>query len=192
MSDLWQEVAGWSFWSAFWPNFAATLVGAAAGIPSGLWIAGRQQRDSQKRQADDRKARLGAITALLREALDANAKELERIAAVLAKRDVPAVTTLRLEVWTVLRVDALQLIDDRRLQADLATHFEASERLERQVAEQVYRALSRLGNEPRGEAAQQVTQMESVVASSTVTSARREAEVARELSTRLQPFTAGA
>lgn len=105
------------FLDAFWPNFAATLLGAALGIPAGLYISRRAERTAAARDDDDRTK---VALALVR-FFESNVPAAEMAAKLLmVDKGTVLLSGLDLEGWDILRPDFMRLVRDVDIKSRVA------------------------------------------------------------------------
>src|SRR4051794_39222463 len=154
------------FWAAFWPECAATVLGILLGVPVALAIersrAAREAagHDAQRRQRRD------TLIHLLDDALRHNASELRSISTILEGPGVPSAIVTRMEAWSILRDEAIDLLPGPTLQTELATHFEAVRLITADAREQAARVLLKAGQPYLGATTgQQVSEVEASIKS---------------------------
>ena len=113
----------WWFWESFWP----TLIGAAVGVPAGLWL-NRMVLERARRAADyERQIRRREIIGLLIQTLDCNIEHFTHIASM-APEQLLLGTEIETATWVAVRDDVYDLLD-RGLKIQLTRHFVAVDRL---------------------------------------------------------------
>lgn len=120
------------FWSNFWPGFAATVLGAAFGVPVGLWLNRRAERSVAATRASEERTLTSEALEQLEPIIRRHGTWFPILGAwgnLNEYFEGPLV-----ESWMVLRsqIVASHLMD-RHLFADLAAHFERCVRLDELV-----------------------------------------------------------
>ncbi|MBI4729001.1 MAG: hypothetical protein HY775_05805 [Acidobacteria bacterium] len=132
-----------TFWSDFWPNFAATIVGVAAGIPIGFWLNRHAERSAaerrrkeiraaEARRVSEEKQRTREALEQLEPAIRAHAGWFKILGAWSNMNEYHEGPLA--ELWIVLRGQIVPAhLSDRRLFGDLAVHFERCVRFDELV-----------------------------------------------------------
>ncbi len=112
-----------SFWVQFLPNLLATLVGAAIGVPLGLWInrAAASHAERLRRQADIQRV-LDALTSIVTVLRDNRSKLLE-LKEKYTNETALLSTRLYTSAWDTLASDIGLGLPDPDLRRRLAYHF---------------------------------------------------------------------
>ncbi len=113
-----------NFWPGLWANAIAALVGVAAGVPIALWIDRRVRARGRRAQETAQAGRLRNALEALATAIEGNVAFLKRLSVAVAQREVPLDIGVNVSVWEAVHPDIVSLIDDPKLQVDLATYFE--------------------------------------------------------------------
>jgi hypothetical protein len=119
-----------AFWDAFWPNMAATFVGAALGIPAALWINRMAVRAANRQEHLREAQRLDTLATTMQATIEHNTEPL-RTLADLSPESVCWVTGLEHAIWETSRDDVVSLLPQFELKVDLARYFENLVQLEK-------------------------------------------------------------
>ncbi|SRR6266540_832420 len=113
----------WWFWESFWP----TLVGAAVGVPAGLWLNRMVLERARRAASQERHIRRREVIGLVIRALDCNIEHFGHIAN-LVPGELLIGTEIETATWIAVRDDVFELLD-RDLKIQLTRHFVAVDRL---------------------------------------------------------------
>lgn len=120
------------FFDGFWPNFAATALGLALGVPVGLAVDRFRQRQTQGIEAERDQARLVETVAQVVQWMEANDKVLAEIVIALHPPDTTSVVVeaaIQIAPWEVVRPDFLRLVNSPDVKVDVAAWFERLQRV---------------------------------------------------------------
>ena len=112
-----------AFFSAFWPNAAATLVGVVLGLPVALWVnrlaINRAARSTQESQIQRVRHALEVLIA----AMGSNSTLLLEYVEVLAGSRVKWRLALDTSAWEAIKADFVAELTDPALRRRVAFHF---------------------------------------------------------------------
>lgn len=111
------------FLDGFWPEAAATVVGAGLGIPLALAIDRQLERRRRATAAARERQRVVSAARLLHREVTANLAALEVLRAALAANQVTVRAWASADGFEIVRADVAELIDDVDVRARLAHWF---------------------------------------------------------------------
>lgn len=112
-----------TFWDQFLPNVLATLIGAAIGVPIGLWINRVAASHSEQRRREADAKRVSDALASIITVLRANRSRLLELKDGYAEERVRLDTSLDTSAWDTLGPDLALGLPDPDLRRRLAYHF---------------------------------------------------------------------
>jgi hypothetical protein len=121
------------FFSAFWPNLAATALGVVFAVPVGLYVNRLVVARSQRAQAAEERRRLVNALSVVVENLQANLPSLGNISKAYKSPTETAFFDSQLDTapWEAVRSEVVEHLGDPGLQGRLAAHFADIDRLNR-------------------------------------------------------------
>lgn len=119
------------FWSAFWPNVAATLVGVVVGVPIALYLNSLAGKASHARAKADGAARLRNAVLSLSSALDHNELKISALKANLEQARAVFELGIDVAAWEATRSQVIENLDDPGLYRRLALYHSDLQNLSR-------------------------------------------------------------
>lgn len=113
----------WWFWSGFWPNLAATLVGIILGVPTALWLNRYVGRAAERNRRADESERLKNGLAVIRAALAHNRPKLLLIDQILRLDKASFDVGLDIVAWDACKDEIVPFLKSPDLQRRIALHF---------------------------------------------------------------------
>jgi len=111
------------FLDGFWPQFVATLVAVAGGIPAGLYIERRIERGRRAIDQTENDRRRRELVTLLLDAVEINREAVQTIDQALSEPgQTPVAPTFDTATWGVRRDDAIALFEPQ-LRVHIARYF---------------------------------------------------------------------
>lgn len=117
----WTDLA--QFLDAFWPEFAATVIGVGLGIPAALAIDRWRQRQRRCEQRRTEAKRLQKTCSILSRAIESNLAYLRDLRTAVAKGHTNAGFRFHTATFEILR-DDLALMSDLDLRTSVVVWFE--------------------------------------------------------------------
>lgn len=112
-----------TFWSAFWPNLAATLVGVVLGVPIALWLNGLAGRGATRsREALERELLRNGLE-VTESAISHNREQLKVLLDIIKKNQALFELKVDTAAWEASRDQVAPLLRRPDLHRRIAYHF---------------------------------------------------------------------
>src|SRR5947208_9315445 len=112
-----------AFFSAFWPNAAATLVGVILGLPVALWVNRLAVKGAARAARENQIQRVDHALQVLVSAMEANRNLLQEYAEILAASRLRWRLAVDTSAWDAIKEDFVAELTDPALRRRIAFHF---------------------------------------------------------------------
>ena len=112
-----------TFFDAFWPNLASTLIGIVLGLPLGLRINRKSVAQTEGVRRAGERLRVAHALKVLDKALTENRTRLDAFAAVLVQNQTLYDTAIDNSAWDAVKADLTTELSDPELRQRFAYHF---------------------------------------------------------------------
>lgn len=112
-----------SFWDAFWPNLASTLVGILIGIPLALWINRSVLAQSERARKAADQLRVAHALQVLEKAISHNLESIKRFEGTLAQQRTLVDVAVDTSAWDAVKSDLTTELSDPELRRRAAYYF---------------------------------------------------------------------
>jgi hypothetical protein len=112
-----------TFWDAFLPGVAATLIGVFVGLPAAFWLDRHIRAAGEQRQKAEMRKRLVDALTIIVDSLAYNQGVLRTTITVLIDNQVPFEAPLDYSAWDATKLEIVEYLKDPQLKHSLATYF---------------------------------------------------------------------
>jgi hypothetical protein len=118
-----------NFWQYFWPELAATIIGASIGVFFGLFSDRKVREWSEQSKIEEEHQRLAIALDILIVKLEQNKIELEYIIKTLKDNGCIYISGIDCSAWEVTRADIMLYLHQPSLQQKITSLFSMMEKM---------------------------------------------------------------